>query len=426
MADTTDPQRYAEGLQKERDALAESDAVHEADRDAIKRYLRRRDGAVKVSTLGTYLRRLRVASERSDVPLVALEESDYHELVFVLRHEYDLADSTVRTYENAILPFLGRMTSAEWTDDIERTNVETSGPDVDELLDPADIQALTRAANSARDTALIEFLADTGARLSLVVSLRTQDVDLSDPPTYRPNPNADGLKDAPITDYPLVDSAAAIRSYLRNSHPRPDEPDAALFHALKPFSRDGDERWTDAGALHPNAAYQQLQRIADRAEIDKPTNPHAFRHAAITRMVREGYSRSQIEHRVHWTLDTDMWDTYEHITADEHNEDIFRHAGILEEPDEGPDQVRKRCGTCNDPLAPHHDFCPTCGTAASARAQEIAAEGKETILDELVGADDQDVRAGIRQLATVLEEHPEVATELAAADGHADPSGESS
>ncbi|OIB59370.1 hypothetical protein BBD46_01450 [Natrialba sp. SSL1] len=396
-------------MKRQRRILRESDDIFDADRDTIRRWIRKKDGTVTLGTLKTYLRRVRAASERSDVPLVEMTEDDFHDLVFNLRHEYDLADSTVQSYENATLLFLDDMTDADWTDNVERTRVERKGPDPDEMLEPKDIQQLVRTARHQRDVAFIEFLADTGARISLALSLRISDVDLDDPPTYRPNSEAEGLKGAPITEYPLIDSAAPIRSYLRTAHPRPDEPGAALFHKIKPHSRGDDgERWTDEGAVNPHSATQQLKRIADRAGLDKRVSPHAFRHAAITRMVREGYSRSQIEHRVHWTLDTSMWETYEHITSEEHNDDIFREAGLLD-PEEGPDRIRKNCGNCQQPLAPHHDWCPNCGQPSSPGAKDTAEDGKETVLEALVDETNPTTRRELRALLDEIEDRPDTA-----------------
>jgi len=418
MGNTSDPQDFAGGLARQRDLLEDSDAVPGIDRKAIQRWLRKKDGTLETSSLKTYLRRVRVASERAEIPLLEMGEDDYHELIFSLRHDYDLADSTVYSYENAVLLFIDDMSSkeVEWPDDVERTSVDRSTLNVDDVLTPADIQVLTTTARHQRDVAFIEFLADTGARLSLALSLRVRDVDLSDPPTYQPYSEARGLKGAPITEYPLIDSAAPIRSYLRTAHPRPDDPDAALFHKLKPHSRESDgERWTDDGGVVANAARQQLKRIADRADVDKPVKPHAFRHAAITRMVREGYSRSQIEHRVHWTLDTDMWEIYEHITGEEHTEDIFRSAGLLED-DEGPDRVRKSCGNCNQALAPHHEFCPNCGRPASPGAEDTVDDATDTILEALVGEKNPATRRELRALLDELDERPDTA------QGHDDPS----
>lgn len=397
-----DPQDFAGGLMNERDLLASSDDVHDADQPAITRWLQRKDGQLAVSSLKTYLRRVRVASERSGTELVDLDKDDYHQLIFKLRHDYDLADSTVQSYEAALLLFLDDMTDVDWTDDVERTSVDKQGPTAEEILTPADIQSLTTTARHSRDVALIEFLADSGARLSLTLSLRVGDIDINEPATYTPNSEALGLKGASITEYPLIDSVAPLRSYLRGSHPRPDHPDVALFHKVKPASRSGpDDPWgDDDGGLRANAARQQLSRIADRAGVDRDVNPHAFRHVAITRMVREGYSRSQIEHRVHWTLDTDMWETYEHITSEEHNSDIFREAGIIE-AEEGPDRVRKRCGQCRAPLAPRHEFCPQCGTAVTAQAREEVDDAKGAVVDQLVEATNPATR---RELSALLDE----------------------
>lgn len=417
MADINDPQDFAGGLQRQRRLLAESTTVHDRDRDALEAWLRRKDGQVAVSSLKTYLRRVRVGSERSPRPLVELDEEGWHDYVFALRHDHGLADSTIQSYENAILMYLDDMTSLEWPSRVERTTVDDEGPTVDEILTPKDVQALVEQARHQRDVALIEFLADTGARLTLTLSLRVQDLSLAgDTPTYRPNPDAVGLKGATITDYPLIDSAAPLRSYLRAAHPRPNDTDVAVFHKLKPHGRTDDERWSDDGGLVANAARQQLKRIADRAGVDKPVHPHAFRHAAITRMVREGYSRSQIEHRVHWRLDTDMWEIYEHISSSEHNEDIFREAGILED-DQGPDRVRKNCGTCQAALAPHHDWCPNCGQPASPGAEDALDDGRDEVLGELVEATNPATRRELRALLDEIEARPDTAR-----DGHEDPS----
>ena len=403
-----DPNDFAGGVENERERLAESDAVHEADRNAIRRWLRRIDGQVATSTLRSYLRRTRVASERADTPLVEMgDPDDYYDWVYHLRHDYDLADSTVQSYENAVLLLLDEMTDADWTDDVDRTTVDTKTVDVDEILTPDEIGQLTDTARHQRDVAFLEFLADTGARITLACSLRVGDVDLDgDRPTYTPNESATGLKGAGITDYPLIDSVAAIRGYLRTSHPRPNDPDVALFHKLKPYSKDGDEYWSDLGGMRPNAMHQQIGRVADRAGVDKPTNPHAFRHAAISRMVREGFTRSQIEHRVHWEVDTEMWETYEHIASDEHNEDIFREAGLVEDTD-GPDKRRRHCGQCRDPIAPHHEYCPQCGTPVSVEARQSKEERTGGVVDELVAETDARTRERLRTLLEAVEENPD-------------------
>jgi hypothetical protein len=96
-----------------------------------------------------------------------MNETDYDELVFALRHDYDLADSTVKSYENAILPSLDETLDADWPSEVDRTTVDDQGPTADDILDPAEVRQLTESADHQRDVVFIEFLADTGARLSV-------------------------------------------------------------------------------------------------------------------------------------------------------------------------------------------------------------------------------------------------------------------
>lgn len=386
MVDTSDPRDFRRRLERQRELLDEA-AIAPADRQAIKRFAQRKHGSVEVSTLKTYLRRLRRAAEWAPVPLTELDEATYREWIFELAHDESkgrgdgpLSDATMKSYEDIVCQFLALECDRAWASDVERTTVEDSGVDAGAMLDGDDIAALRDAARHQRDIALVDFLTDTGARITLVCALRIRDLALEgDRPTYQPNADALGLKGAEITPYPIIDAAADLRSYLRGTHPRPDEPKAAVFHRLRRYDDDIED---DDGACDPSALRNHLVRLGERAGVDKPMNPHNFRHSAITRMVREGYSRDQIEHRVHWTLDTDMWTNHVHITAEEHNDDIFAAAGVID-GDDGPDATRPVCGTCRTTLAPHHAFCPNCGVAATPEHREIVTAVEDAGLDDV-------------------------------------------
>lgn len=364
MPDLEDVQGYQKELDRELDKL---DQFDDADLDPVKRWIHRTDGRVATSTMATYLRNLRSFAVKSGAVLVVLDEGRLDDSCYDLAHEHELANDTIRNMQFAVrkfLRFVHRDEDGHWSEDYPLRPPSEPKVDPDDVLIPEDINAMRDAANCLRNIALIEFFADTGARLALAMSLRVGDVDVdSDTPTYSPNPDAMGLKGAEVRAYPLVDSHGVIRTYLAAGHPRSRDPDVALFHKRRGF--DGDD-----GAVDPNVVRKQLKDIADRAGIDKPANPHNFRHTAITRMRREGYDRGEIEHRVHWDVDTDMWERYEHISAEQHNESIFEKAGFVESADDGPSQVRDRCGNCFEPVAPHHHRCPRCGSAVSKDARE--------------------------------------------------------
>lgn len=397
MADLNDLQGYDEELRRELDAL---DDHAETDRRALKRFVSKVDKTTSSGTLSKYLINLRKTADRLDAPLVELTEDDLHEYAFELANseEYGRGDTpgmsagTVANYEFAVRRFLTVEFADDedhWAHDYDVTTKPTTTVSADDMLQPEDIAALSDAATNLRDMAFIEFLADCGCRVSLAATLRVGDVDLdSETPTYTPNPNAKGLKGADIIPYPIIDSKSIMRTYFQTEHPRPDLDDVAFFHKMVGHGNGSFEDSDDDGALTPNAIRQQLKQAAEKAGIDKPVNPHNFRHSAITRMSREGYDRSEIEHRVHWSIDTDMWKTYLHISAEEHNEAIFQKAGVVETTEDGPTRERIPCSNCREPLAPHHHYCPRCGAGASKEARELASEAKSSVGEAMLDVDD--------------------------------------
>lgn len=406
--------RYANAL----DRLADAD-IPEADYEAIRRYIRDRDGDLAVSSLSQYCNRLRILSERSDRPLVELDIEAVRELFFALRRDPDAgqggppSETTVYNYQAALQAF-GNHRDDDWADEFEpdKPGAATKTVAEEDILSQADIAAITDAATRPRNQALVEFLADTGARLTLTGSLRVTDVDLDgERATYTPNRNAVGLKGAEIKPYPIIDAAAPLRVYINHSHPRPDEPEAALFHTFD--SVEGSVAEND-GALSPSRVRDTLRELADRAGVDKPVNPHNWRHSAITRMWREGYDKQEIQHRVQWSLDTDMWQRYVHVTAEQMNEEIFADAGIVED-DDSLSRERKRCGTCREPLAPHVQYCPRCGEPATPDARETrdqAVQSTTAGLDAAANPADLTTRA---QLLRLINADPSVTS-------HSDPS----
>lgn len=364
---TDDPSNFQGRFEAELRRLRDDDDITEADRTSIKRFLRAKDGALAVSSLAQYSSQLRSTARRADKPLVDMDEDDAIDLFFSLRHDFDLSEATVSNAQR-VSTLLWDHLGHDWADGLEVLTPERKPVEKGDMLKPEDINALREAAANLRDVALVEFLADTGARRTLTAGLRVGDVDLTgERATYTPNPNTQGLKGASIKPYPLIDSKGIIRTYLRTAHPRSTDDGAALFHKLQDY---GNSIADDDGALSTSHMEDHLKILGRRAGIDKPMNPHNFRHSAVSRMVREGYTRSQIEHRVHWSLDSDMWPTYEHVTGQEHNNDIFAHAGVGEADDEATAE-RHPCGNCGETLAPHHEVCPRCFEPATREMREL-------------------------------------------------------
>jgi len=393
--------RYENALQR----LSKAD-IHADDHDAIKSWIRARDGDLAVSSLAQYTNRLRILAERCDGRLVDQDIEDVRELFFELRRDETIgrggppSDTTVYNYQAALSSW-GSHRDEDWVDafDPDKPDPQQKAVDEADMLSQDEIAALTEAATRPRNQGIVEFLADTGARLTLMGSLRVKDVDLEgERATYTPNRNAIGLKGANIQPYPVIDAKASLRVYLNHSHPRPDKPEAAFFHT---FDECGPVAEED-GSLSPTRVGDMLRTLADRAGVEKPVNPHNFRHSAITRMWREGYDKQEIQHRVHWRLDTEMWKRYVHVTAEQMNEEIFAGAGVVDD-DDSLSRERKRCGNCREPLPPHSHYCNNCGEPATQQARKQKQQGFQSLTEGLNAVRNPHRKTGIGSVFQLVE-----------------------
>ena len=415
---TDDVQRFDERFRNERDRLEAAD-IAETDRTAIERFVHAKMGAIETSTALMYANTLRrVAGDALDLgtPLADMTHDDFRALCFEYQHGAgygrdggSLARSTLRSRQR-VCRLLFDFLDHDWAEDIEVAKPEERAIDPADMLLADDIAALVETASEPRDIALIEFLADTGVRIGLAASLRVGDVtfngegnDTDDPrATFTPNPNASGLKGADIKPYPLIDAKADLQTYLRMAHPRPDEPAAALFHRLRDF-KSIDE---DDGVVAPSHFHKRLRNIAADAGVDKPTNPHHFRHSAVSRMLREGWSRTEIEYRVCWEVDTEMWAVYAHVADEDVRSSIYATAGIAE-PDDDMDTTRHPCGNCRETLKPHARYCPNCGEPVTQDARTAYRAVEDDAIDDLSDSDlSPDERALVGEFLSELRDDP--------------------
>ncbi|MFB6359988.1 MAG: tyrosine-type recombinase/integrase [Halobacteriales archaeon] len=410
MGDLNDFQRFSATLRNELEAL---EADHEAglittpDYERIDRFVKDRDD-IKVSTLAEYLKRTRLTARRADIALTEMDHADLQDVFFAFEHgdhpdikDDGLKPNTMRNYRKALRIFFAYL-DRDWWDEITVGAPVKTRISEDDVLNPEEIEALRQASTRPRETALVEFLADTGARLSMVGSLRIADVHLEgDRAYYTPNPNASGLKGAPQQPYPIIDSKAALRTYIRHSHPQPDNPEAAVFHKVQGYTEG------ESGAITPQHLSRLLKELAEEADIDKPVNPHSFRHAAISRMYREGYEKQEIQHRVAWNLDTDMWERYVHLTAEDMNEQIYAAAGVIEES-EAAERRRERCGNCREVVPQYASYCPTCGEPATAETRELTTEAESAVVEDLAGAEDALNRQVLKKVHDLIKANPQV------------------
>jgi len=374
----------------------------------------------KPSTLKGYIAAINRAAKRLgeayDLSLSDADVDDINRYMSDIRSgshpsvsDSGLANNTIRNAQGYIRKFYRYHDDLD-VDAEQITLISGDDTHVDDrdMLTSEEIQEIREAAQDPRDLAIFDLLIYTGQRSTAIRSLRIKDVDL-DEGVYYLNSNVDGLKgaDANGNKRPLLGAVGAIREWLRY-HPEPNNPDAYLITAKPRYSNPTPETMVSRNTIR----YAVLN-LQEKAEIDKPMNPHSIRHNFVT-IAKRDYKMEDatVKHLIGHSPDSDvMQRTYSHLSDEDHIQAAEAAAGIRE-PDEESTLSPEICH-CGEPLPGDAKACPRCGTVFAPDAQAA----KETVEDDLKESykqtepDDTDTQEKIDELDDLLDD-PEVKTAL--------------
>lgn len=145
-------------------------------------------------------------------------------------------------------------------------------------MQPHDLLRLYRAAQLARDRAILGLLADTGIREGGLVSILLDDVDLD---LRRVKVHEKGDREFYVRFSQRT--TRDLREYI--DHERVSSSQRLLV------GRHGD--------LTPSGVYQVLKRLARLAGVSGRYNPHAIRHALARKMLHDGRSLKDVQAVLH-------------------------------------------------------------------------------------------------------------------------------
>lgn len=379
MANVNDTNNLAGRLEK---VIAKIDTadVDEADREAIRDYASwKRRRADSPNTAINYIRDVTLTAERHDVPITEVDGvTEADDILDTLEASGCTAAKSINTKLCGLRDFWRWCESTDhglddyrWVDLVKNVKPTPKNPgpeplDPDFVLGEDEITALREAARNNRDKALIEFLADTGARITLATQMKRGAIDTeAQPPTFRPNPRGVGQKGVPTKDYVLHESARHLRLYLAESHPDAHR-DAPLF--AKEHGYDADDR--ENSALGRRGAFGRLMVAADAAGIDrKRAHPHNLRKSAVVRMrLKHDMSWPAIQKRMEWSDKSlpAMKEIYHAIDNTEEIELVARELGYSAPDDTEAPPESVECWNCGREIDPHDSFCRGCGVEPDA------------------------------------------------------------
>lgn len=198
------------------------------------------------------------------------------------------ASSSVARKVAAVKSFFNYLSKQDLIEDNPTTEVES--PKVEKRLprplSPDDVERLLEAptkkksAKNLRDTALLTTLYATGMRVTEVVSLQVNDVDLARQLLFCPG------KDGHVRELPFDDNTQAVlETYLENGRPNllKDKEEQALFlnHRGQQLTRQG--------------LWLIIKAYAKEAQLSLPVTPHTLRHSFAAHKLERGTELQEVQ-----------------------------------------------------------------------------------------------------------------------------------
>ncbi|MFC7230494.1 tyrosine-type recombinase/integrase [Saliphagus sp. GCM10025308] len=194
---------------------------------------------------------------------------------------------------------------------------------------------------------------------------------------------------------PLVESVPYLNKWL-NAHPNPQK-NAPLWCKIQ--QGDPDDQ------LGYNYLRQKvLGKNMERAGIDKPSNPHHYRHSRASYLANE-MTEAQLCEWFGWVQGSDVPARYVHLSGRDIDNTYDALHGLYE-PDEDEEETNVvECPRCEELNVPSAAFCMRCGFALD---RDVAKEIDQTETDLAETATNEDTALALRLVQALEGQHEEI------------------
>lgn len=240
----------------------------------------------------------------------------------------------------------------------------------EELLTEQEVKEIIRACDNIRDKALISVLAESGARISEIGTMKIKHISFE---AHGARLSISGKTGARKI---LIIYSTPYLQQWGNLHPENNNPDAFLWHN------------PHGGLLCYSRIAAILKRAAKKAGIRKRVHPHLLRHSRATLMASI-MSESAMKQYFGWTQGSKMAAIYVHMSGKDTDEAILRANGIEVEKKPQAQLLKPvsclRCGTVNETT---NRFCKVCSLPLTEdEIQKVFNnDSRQTQVDEIMAA----------------------------------------
>ncbi|MFW5953429.1 MAG: tyrosine-type recombinase/integrase [Candidatus Natronoplasma sp.] len=322
-----------------------------------------------------YLSKLPKLAKELDVPFDEAEKTDIEDVVLWIKRREDINDTTKYDYKVLLKRFFKWVGGGEYPkciDWLEINHDQNNNKLPEEMLVEEDIEELTKNALNSRDKALIALLWETGGRIGELIDLTIGSIE----------DHKHGFKivvegKTGSRRLPLIESVPYLKKWLED-HPDRENKEAPL--------------WVNIGKVNEGkkmsypSIRKMLKEIRERSDVEKPVNPHNFRHSRATYMATR-FTEAQMCEWFGWVQGSDVPARYTHLSGRDIDSDYARLHGIEDEENTKEAKlIPDNCPRCDETVAREDSFCNRCGQALSVDSfdkVETSEEGLDSIYSDM-------------------------------------------
>ncbi len=275
------------------------------------------------------------------------------DLIVLMRkiEQKDYADWTKHDYKVIIKCFYKWLNGdEEYPDKVKwiKTTMKNGNHKLpEELLSEKDIENLIKAANNSRNRAFVFTLYESGCRIGELLSLKIKHVSFDDFGARLIVNGKTGMRRVRI-----IAAVPHLSAWL-NDHPYKNNPNSYLW-INKGTKNNGKPM------CHGNVR-KLLQKLANKAGINKRIFPHLFRHSRATHLAKH-LTEAQMNEFFGWVQGSDMPSTYVHLSGRDVDSALLKTYGIKKNGEEDESRLKpKKCPRCNTDNPSTGKFCNKCG-----------------------------------------------------------------
>jgi len=231
-------------------------------------------------------------------PLEEVTANDISEFIIYIREEHGYTEGTINNRKNYIKRFY-KMNDLDAVVKNVKIPKATSNLNPKDILIATDIDLIIENLPHPKYKALVAVLWESGGRIEEVLSIEKEADLIETDLGYKVTLFGDKTRqhNYAYREMLLSQSAPFVRDWLLNNN------------------SDSKYLFPIGGSVVRTTFNKLYDKLNKEFGFKKPLNPHMFKHACATRLVREEVQESVIRKQLGWTPDSNMLAIYIHLAS---------------------------------------------------------------------------------------------------------------